>query len=262
MLEDVFEREGVPKLIKTDNGPPFNGEEYRQYCAERGITPVFSTPLFPQQNGVVESYMKLINKAMISASINKTNYVEELREAVQAHNAAAHSVTKLPPEEVMSGRKIKRRLPLLNFEKVAIDDELLNKRDREAKMAGKTREDKRRSARQSRVKPGDSVIIERHTRGKGEARFSSKQYTVIEENNGSLTLNDEDGHVVKRHITQTKKVSEWRKPEAPKAVDNPQEHQSIQLRTSPRNIRVRKRPAYLQDFVQSVDREEHRGMYD
>ncbi|XP_062535259.1 uncharacterized protein K02A2.6-like, partial [Armigeres subalbatus] len=64
VLEQVFDREGIPKFIKTDNGPPFNSDDYRSYCTERGITPLFSTPLFPQQNGLVEGYMKLINKAM------------------------------------------------------------------------------------------------------------------------------------------------------------------------------------------------------
>ncbi|XP_062541208.1 uncharacterized protein K02A2.6-like [Armigeres subalbatus] len=117
VLEDVFDREGFPKTIKTDNGPPFNGEEYKRYCTERSITPIFSTPLFPQQNGLVESYMKVVNRAMTNATISKTNYVEELRKAIHAHNAAIHSVTKLAPEEIMSGRKIKRGLPLLDFEK-------------------------------------------------------------------------------------------------------------------------------------------------
>ena len=141
VFEDVFEREGLPKFIKSDNGPPFNGEEYKRYCSERGITPVFSTPLFPQQNGLAEVHMKMVNKS-ISATVNKTSYVEELREAFNAHNAAAHSITKLPPEEMMSGRKIKRGLPLANFEKVTIDAELLDDRDRAAKLEGKIREDR------------------------------------------------------------------------------------------------------------------------
>lgn len=103
------------------------------------------------------------------------------------------------------------------------------------------------------MKPGDTVIIERHTRGKGESRFSSQKYVVIEEHNGSLTLNDENGHVVKRHISQTKKVSEWWNLEAPEAVENPQEKHSNQPETSSRKVRERKAPAYLDDFVQAVD---------
>lgn len=251
VLEDVFEREGFPKCIKTDNGPPFNGDEYRRYCTERGITPVFSTPLFPQQNGLVESYMKLINKAMTSASINKTSYIDELRDAIHAHNAAAHSVTKLPPEEVMTGRKIKRGLPLLDFHKVNIDEELLSKRDREAKLAGKHLEDKRRGARSSKMKPGDAVIVERTTRGKGESRFSPRRYTITENNNGSLTLYDQGGHKLKRHITQTKKVFRWRTEQRSANADESPVHSKPAVAAQ---TRERKSPAYLKDYVQPIEK--------
>lgn len=267
-FDDVFEREGLPKYIKSDNGPPFNGEEYKRYCVERGITPIFSTPLFPQQNGLAEVHMKIVNKAMTSATVNKTNYVEELRDAVNAHNAAAHSVTRVPPEEVMSGRKIKRGLPLANFEKVTIDEELLNDRDRSAKLEGKIREDKRRGARNCRVQPGDQVLVEKQTRGKGDPRFSSVKHTVVEENNGSLVLHDEHGQVVKRHVSQTKKVNAWRK--STEAVDEARDHsdqgnaRTSQVKKVPapdhpdaargnsRTIRDRKAPSYLKDYVQVI----------
>ncbi|XP_062533955.1 uncharacterized protein K02A2.6-like [Armigeres subalbatus] len=248
VLEEVFEREGFPQTIKTDNGPPFNGEEYRRYCTERSITAVFSTTLFPQQNGLVESYMKVINRAMTNAATNKTNYIEELRAAIHAHNAATHSVTKLPPEEIMLGRKVKRGLPLIDFEKVTIDEELLSRRDRDAKLAAKEREDKRRGARPSRVKPGDVVIVERNMRGKGESRFSPRRYTVTEDRNGSLTLNNDEGQILKRHISQTRKVSHWRKKETNTSNN---ELVSSDANTSLPN---RKRNAlnYLSDYIRSV----------
>ncbi|XP_062558385.1 uncharacterized protein K02A2.6-like [Armigeres subalbatus] len=262
VLEQVFDREGIPKFMKSDNGPPFNGEEYKSFCTKHGITPVFSTPLFPQQNGLVEGYMKLINKAMVSASVNKTNYIEELRSAVHAHNAATHSVTKFPPEEVLSGRKIKRGLPLLEYRKATVDDELLNDRDRRMKLLGKEREDKRRGARQCRVKPGDKVIVERTHRGKGESRFSPLQYTVIDEKNGSLTISG-GGHTIKRHVTQTKRVQDWRKPDDSDTAraTNEGTHQptaangaEAELTTrTPRNTRSKKAPAYLQEYVRSIE---------
>lgn len=254
-LEDVFEREGLPKYIKSDNGPPFNGEEYKGYCAERGITPVFSTPLFPQQNGLAEVNMKIINKAMVSASVNKTNYIDELREAVNAHNAAAHSVTRLPPEEVMSGRKIKRGLPLINFEKVVIDEQQLSDRDRTAKLEGKMREDKRRGARECRVQPGDVVIVEKQSRGKGDPRFAPTKHTVVEESNGNLVLHDEDGHVVKRHVSQTKKVGEWRKPAEKSNSNTPHDETKTPRDDTPRQrtTRDKKAPSYLKDYIQVVN---------
>ncbi|XP_058840851.1 uncharacterized protein K02A2.6-like [Topomyia yanbarensis] len=210
ILEDVFEREGYPKTIKSDNGPPFNGDDYKRYCAQRGKTTIFSTPLFPQQNGMVESYMKVINKAMAAASADKTNFFEELREAINAHNSATHSVTKVPPEEVMLGRKVKRGLPLLHHEKASYDEKLFESSDRQSKIAGKTHEDARRGAKTCKVKPNDTVIVQRHTRAKGETRFLPKRHTVLQEKNGNLVLDDGDGHVLKRHVSQTKKGHQWR----------------------------------------------------
>ncbi|XP_062706085.1 uncharacterized protein K02A2.6-like [Aedes albopictus] len=61
VLDSVFEKEGFPRAIKSDNGPPFNGEDYARYCSERGIQVIFSTPFYPQQNGLVEGFMKIVN---------------------------------------------------------------------------------------------------------------------------------------------------------------------------------------------------------
>lgn len=49
ILDTIFAREGFPRAIKSDNGPPFNGEDYARYCSERGIKTIFSTPFYPQQ---------------------------------------------------------------------------------------------------------------------------------------------------------------------------------------------------------------------
>ncbi|XP_062713807.1 uncharacterized protein K02A2.6-like [Aedes albopictus] len=256
VLDDVFDKEGYPKTIRTDNGPPFNGTDFSEYCKERDITATFSTPLFPQQNGLAESSMKVINKAMAAATSNKTDYAEELKKAIDAHNAAAHSVTKVPPEEVMYGRKIKRGLPLIQHGKSSYDEDDLERRDREGKIAGKKREDSRRGARRCRVKPGDEVVIERQNRPKGYSRFSPTRYTVIEERNGILILNDGNGKVAKRHVTQTKKVGRWRDLQHQVSIPS-DEKQSITEKASSESFhrpsREKRAPTYLHDYVQVVE---------
>lgn len=262
VLDAVFNREGFPRAIKSDNGPPFNGEEYAQYCSDRGIQTIFSTPFFPQQNGLVEGFMKNVNKAMSTAILTGSDYRNELQSAVQAYNAADHTVTKSPPEEVFSGRKIKRGLPLLHRGKSDHDDQVLDDRDREAKIKSKDREDSRRGAKRSSVKPGDTVLVERQLRTKGDARFDAKRYTVTEEHNGSLVLCDPDGNQLKRHVSQTKKVQHWReeKPEgqSPRSPEEPalrsqeanEDHQQRPKRNS-------KPPSYLSEYVRPVEEENY-----
>ncbi|XP_055589367.1 uncharacterized protein K02A2.6-like [Uranotaenia lowii] len=246
ILDDVFEKEGFPSSIKTDNGPPFNGEQYAQYCTDRGIKTIFSTPFFPQQNGLVESFMKVVNKAMSIAVSSGNHFSEELQNAVQSYNAGAHSVIKVPPEEVMMGRKIKRGLPLLERGKSDYNDDLLNQKDREIKLKSKACEDVRRGAKTSSVKSGDTVIIERQTKMKGDSRFHVKRFTVIKEENGSLLLADDEGRTVKRHVSQTKKVHPWREN-----ISNKQ----VVAENSKRPQRSNKTPAYLSDYVHFTENE-------
>ncbi|XP_058826834.1 uncharacterized protein K02A2.6-like [Topomyia yanbarensis] len=250
VLDDIFEREGFPESIKSDNGPPFNGADYSQFCHERGIKTIFSTPHFPQQNGMVENYMKIINKSMAIAASAGSNYNDELQAAIQAHNAACHTVTKVPPEEIMSGRKIKRRLPLLNRELPDYDNSGVNERDKEMKLKSKHREDARRVARKCQLNPGDTVIVERQSRAKGDSRFGRQRYTVMEQRNGNLVLGDDEGHTIKRHVSQTKKVFDWRnQSDTSDTLQQTHKDGNLVLRAA----RNRKAPSHLQDFVCVTD---------
>ncbi|XP_055543287.1 uncharacterized protein LOC129728846 [Wyeomyia smithii] len=198
-------------------------------------------------NGLAENFMKVVNKAMCAATSSETSYLKELRDAVHAYNPGFHSVIKLPPEEIMKGRKVRRGLPLLKYRKSVIDEQLIDTRDREGKLEGKVREDRRRGAKPSAIGPGDTVIVERYqSKGKGESRFGTKKFTVLKEDNGNLLLTDEEGHITKRHVSQTRKVGQWRDNSGSK-VDMP-----IEDNSSNRSKRVPKVPKYLSDYVQTL----------
>ncbi|XP_055632948.1 uncharacterized protein K02A2.6-like [Toxorhynchites rutilus septentrionalis] len=249
VLEEIFEREGFPDSMKSDNGPPFNGEDYSRFCHERGIKTIFSTPNFPQQNGMVENYMKIINKSMAVAAAMGLDYNAELQAAVHAHNAASHTITKVPPEEIMCGRRIKRGLPLFNRGIPDNDNSEINERDRKMKLKSKEREDNRRGARNCQLKPGDNVIIQRQQRAKGDSRFGTQRYTILEERNGCLILCDDEGRTIKRHVSQTKKVFEWRDQSALKDAS---EQGHTNDKRIPRSVRNKKVPNHLKDFVRIV----------
>ncbi|XP_062700412.1 uncharacterized protein K02A2.6-like [Aedes albopictus] len=254
VLDEVFEREGFPKAMKSDNGPPFNGQDYAEFCSERGIQTIFSTPFYPQQNGLVEGFMKLVNRAMCTALSTGASYKEELQAAVQSYNAADHSITRLPPEEILTGRKIKRGLPLLNFGKAEYDEKLLDSRDREAKLSSKKREDARRGAKPDQVKPGDTVIVERSSRAKGETRFNPKRFTVMQESNGSLILCDTEGQQLKRHVSQTKKVQLWRETSSEAAKDHTDSDVPASDGVRERSNRMKRPPSHLSEYVRGIEK--------
>jgi transposase InsO family protein len=70
-LDCIFATHGIPKKIKTDNGPPFNGNEFKRYMAALGIEWKTSTPLWPQGNGNAESVMKPLGKVIKTSKLQE-----------------------------------------------------------------------------------------------------------------------------------------------------------------------------------------------
>lgn len=227
VFDDIFDTYGNVEQVKSDNGPPFNGDDYRRYMESRGTGVKFSTPLDAQQNGGIETYMRIINKGMTAPTIDKGDWRKSLADAVAAHNMAVCTMTGLAPEELMFGRKLRRNLPMIVAGTTASTDEGIRERDWRAKMKAKERDDLKRGAKYSDIKVGDKVYVSRPTKAKGETRFDPTEFTVIAKNHGTLELLSPLGNVLKRTVTFVKKVVERR-----------QEMTAIDLEVAPVEPRV------------------------
>ena len=62
-LRDLFLTEGVPSVVMTDNGPPFNGEEFKCFTREFDFNHQTSSPHFHQSNGFIEAMVKKVKTA-------------------------------------------------------------------------------------------------------------------------------------------------------------------------------------------------------
>ena len=68
-LDTVFTFYGSPLKLKSDNGPPFNSSQFRDFMIYHNIEHDLTTPLWPQENGELERFMRVINKARRIAKI-------------------------------------------------------------------------------------------------------------------------------------------------------------------------------------------------
>ena len=62
-LRELFAAEGIPTIIMSDNGPPFNGEEFRQFSHDFDFMHTTSSPHFHQLNGFIEAMVKKVKNA-------------------------------------------------------------------------------------------------------------------------------------------------------------------------------------------------------
>jgi putative transposase len=80
-LEELKAEIGLPKYIRTDNGPEFISREYKEWCKKNEIEPVYIEPGKPNQNGYVErfnrTYREDILDAYLFSSIPQYNIIAE-----------------------------------------------------------------------------------------------------------------------------------------------------------------------------------------
>jgi hypothetical protein len=58
------------ETIQTDNGPPFQSEVFKEFPLRIGFKHRKVTPLWPRDNGKVESFMKNLGKVLRTAVID------------------------------------------------------------------------------------------------------------------------------------------------------------------------------------------------
>lgn len=74
VLDKVISVYGIPRVIKTDNGSPFQSFEFRKYIEHMGITHRRITPRWPRANIQAESFNKPLMKSVRSSNIHQLNW--------------------------------------------------------------------------------------------------------------------------------------------------------------------------------------------
>ena len=87
-LEHMFNYIGYPKVIVSDNGPPFTSQEFIEWCKQKGIIYIRSPLYHPQSNGLAEravQEMKSLLKKQISPNetVDWSEKVKEIQRDVR-----------------------------------------------------------------------------------------------------------------------------------------------------------------------------------
>ena len=102
-----FATSGTPLKTKSENGPPFNGEEFSNFRKIHGFKHRKLTPKHSQTNGEIEIYMKQKKKSAAFAKVSKADYKAEVMRRMMADRATPHTVTGRSPYETLFRRKMR-----------------------------------------------------------------------------------------------------------------------------------------------------------
>ena len=101
-------RHGIPDVIITDNGPPFNSREFKDFAEKFEFEHVTSSPRYPQSNGKAENAVKIVKTLMRKCVLDKKDPFLAL---IDWRNTANETIG-LSAAERLFGRKTRTRLKL------------------------------------------------------------------------------------------------------------------------------------------------------
>ena len=107
VLDQVVAERGLPKVIRTDNGPEFAGRTMADWAAKRGVELRFIQPGKPVQNAYVESFNSRLRDECLSqhwfASLgHMRSVIDAWREDYNHHRP--HSALRYVPPAVYAAR--------------------------------------------------------------------------------------------------------------------------------------------------------------
>ena len=133
-LEKIFCTHGLPKSLKTDNGPQFASEEFGSFLKANDIQHRTSTPLWPQANGKVERQNRSLLRVLKIAQAEKKNLWVEIRKFLTAYRTTPHSTTGVTPNQTVVQQRDKVKDP-------QVDDFRLLTARQETRMQRRNREE-------------------------------------------------------------------------------------------------------------------------
>ena len=68
-LSDLFVRRGVPKYIRSDNGPEFTATAIREWLGKVGAKTLYIEPGSPWENGYVESFNGKLRDELLNGEL-------------------------------------------------------------------------------------------------------------------------------------------------------------------------------------------------
>ena len=175
----VFARFGVPERIKMDNVPPFNGNEFRQWCRKMGIEYRRITPLWPRANAEAERFMQSMGKLIHTSYVTTGHWRPHLASFLRHYRPSPHTTTGVSPAELLLGRKIRTELP--SFPASASQSS-------KVQQAAQRSEEKKEKARQRanealpvdpEIDQGDKVLVKQRPRNKTETPYDPRPLQVV-----------------------------------------------------------------------------------
>lgn len=186
-MRNIFARYGLPKQIVSDNGPPFQSAEYKEFLRQNGIQKILVSPYHPSSNGLAEWFVQTFKRSLeSSASDPSCTLQQRIQNFLLSYRSTQHVTTGSSPAILFLQRELRTRLSLVR------PDLATHVSHQQVKM--KMHYDKHAKLREIAV--GDTVLARDHLSGQ-----KWQPGTVVQcPSSHSCQVHLDDGRVWRRHV--------------------------------------------------------------
>lgn len=96
---------GYPKILQTDNGVEYKNNLTKEFRENNNINHIFSSPYYPQTNGVIEVCHKEKPKNLVifySQNIENFNIKNDILDINDIHNNNIYTTTLFKPNDLIN----------------------------------------------------------------------------------------------------------------------------------------------------------------
>ncbi|XP_077394993.1 visual pigment-like receptor peropsin isoform X1 [Festucalex cinctus] len=151
-LKAQFARHGICSTLRTDNGPQYSSEEFKEFCRSYGILHKTSSPHTPHSHGEAERAIQTVKKLWSKAS--------DKHLALLDYRTTPLQLVGLSPAQMLMGRRPRNKLPTARalLEPMAYDALRVKRLLDKSKSTQKFYYDRKRAANtRIALQPGDEV---------------------------------------------------------------------------------------------------------
>ena len=184
ILDKTLSEFGVPEVMKSDKGPPFNSKEFAAYAKSMGLSTGRSHH-FGQEQMQRQRFMRTVKKCIKAAKVEKKSWRQEEQRFLRSYRSTPHTTTGKTPYEALFKREMKTKLPQLAVKPVN-DDVEMRERDKAEKLKMKGYAD-HANAKPSKIMIGDSVVVKDTSLKKSNSAYHPEPMEVVEKKGSMMT---------------------------------------------------------------------------
>ena len=205
-IDRILSTMGIPAILRTDNGPPFNSGDFARFAKIMGFKHRKITPRWPKANAEAERFMRTLKKCLQISNIKRTPWRRDLQIFLRQYRSTEHSTTGYSPHKLLFGREPDTKFDVIPTSRTKTNDTALRRKDRNAKSKMKQHADKWNKAVPRKLKVGDHVLMLNEVRSKLTPRYDPN-VAVVTKTKGSTITVLHNNRSVTRNISWFKRIS-------------------------------------------------------